>query len=133
MRSLGHLGRPSVRYVSGWELNRNVYLMLIMQVFPLANVIFAGAGVLLSVCILLNTSMHSKLTFMIFRQRRTFGQAKTLVTIFERIEGFSRRLGNYTKILPSPEMINTIGKILVEVLSILAIVKKEIMQGQTSE
>lgn len=32
-----------------------------------------------------------------------FGQAKTLVDIFQRIEGFFRGLGNYTRILPGPD------------------------------
>jgi hypothetical protein len=57
----------------------------------------------------------------------------TLVNIFERIENFFRRLENYTEIPPTPEMMDIIGKILVEVLSILAIATKEIKQGRTSE
>jgi len=57
----------------------------------------------------------------------------TLVDIFERIENFFRRLENYTEIPPTPEMMDIIGKILVEVLSILAIATKEIKQGRTSE
>ena len=57
----------------------------------------------------------------------------TLVNIFERIENFFRRLENYTEIPPTPEMMDIIGKILVEVLSILAIATKEMKQGRTSE
>ena len=57
----------------------------------------------------------------------------TLVDIFERIENFFRRLENYTEIPPTPEMMDIIGKILVEVLLILAITTKEIKQGRTSE
>jgi len=57
----------------------------------------------------------------------------TLADIFERIENFFRRLQNYTEIPPTPDMMDIIGKILVEVLSILTIATKEIKQGRTSE
>jgi len=57
----------------------------------------------------------------------------TLADIFERIENFFRRVENYTEIPPTLEMTDIIGKILVEVLSILAIATKEIKQGRTSE
>jgi len=57
----------------------------------------------------------------------------TLADIFERIENFFRRVESYTEISPTPEMMDIIGKILVEVLSILAIATKEIKQGRTSE
>jgi hypothetical protein len=49
------------------------------------------------------------------------------------MEYFFRRLENYTETPPTPEMMDIIGKILVEVLSILAIATKEIKQGRTSE
>ena len=57
----------------------------------------------------------------------------TLADMFERIENFFRRLESYTEIPATPEMMDIIGKILVEVLSILAIATKEIKQGRTSE
>ena len=57
----------------------------------------------------------------------------TLINIFERIENFFRRLENYAGVPPTPEMIDIIGKIMVEILSILAIATKEIKQGRTSE
>ena len=56
-----------------------------------------------------------------------------LIDIFERIENFFRRLENYAGVPPTPEMMDIIGKIMVEILSILAIATKEIKQGQTSE
>jgi hypothetical protein len=52
-----------------------------------------------------------------------------LVGIFERIEGFFRRLETYTQVPPTPEMTNTIVQIMVEMLSILGIATKEIRQG----
>ena len=57
----------------------------------------------------------------------------TLINIFERIENFFRRLENYAGVPPTPEMMDIIGKIMVEILSILAIATKEIKQGRTSE
>jgi hypothetical protein len=56
-----------------------------------------------------------------------------LIDIFERMENFFRRLEIYTEVSPTPEMIDIIVKILVEVLSILAIATKDIKQGRTSE
>ena len=57
----------------------------------------------------------------------------SLIDIFERIENFFRRLENYVEVPPTPEMMDIIGKIMVEILSILAIATKEIKQGRTSE
>ena len=56
-----------------------------------------------------------------------------LVDIFERIEGFFRRLESYTEIQPTAAMTDTIVKIMVEILSILAIATKEIKQRRASE
>ena len=58
---------------------------------------------------------------------------ETLIDIFERIENFFRRLEIYTEVSPTPAMIDIIGQIMVEVLSILGIAMKEIKQGRTSE
>jgi len=56
-----------------------------------------------------------------------------LVDIFGRIEGFFRRLESYTEIQPTAAMTETIVKIMVEILSILAIATKEIKQRRASE
>jgi hypothetical protein len=56
-----------------------------------------------------------------------------LVDIFERIEMFFRRLEIYTEVRPTTEMMDIIIQIMVEVLSILGIVTKEIKQGQISK
>jgi hypothetical protein len=49
------------------------------------------------------------------------------------MEGFFRRLEVYTKVPPTTEMMDTIIRIMVEVLSILGIATKEIKQGRMSE
>ena len=57
----------------------------------------------------------------------------TLIDIFERMENFFQRLEIYMNVSPTPEMIDIIVKIMVEVLSILGIATKEIKQSRTSE
>ncbi|KAF8486298.1 hypothetical protein DFH94DRAFT_678993 [Russula ochroleuca] len=84
-------------------------------VFSPAKVIFAGFGVLLSTA------------------RDVRASQDTLIDIFERMENFFQRLEIYTEVSPTPEMIDIIMKIMVEVLSILGIATKEMKQGRTSE
>ena len=56
-----------------------------------------------------------------------------LVDILERIEMFFRRLEVYTEVQPTTEMMDIVIQIIVEVLSILGIVTKEIKQGRLSK
>ena len=46
---------------------------------------------------------------------------------------FFRRLGIYTDVSPTKEMMDLIIQIMVEILSILGIITKEIKQGRISE
>ena len=55
-----------------------------------------------------------------------------LVDLFGRMEYFFKRLETYIEIRPTAVMTDIIVKIMVEVLSILGIVTKEIGQGQMS-
>ena len=57
----------------------------------------------------------------------------TLIDIFERMENFFQRLEIHTNVSPTPEMMDMIVKIMVEVLSILAVATKEMTQSRTSE
>ena len=52
--------------------------------------------------------------------------------LFERIESFFKRLESYTELTPSEAMTDMIVKIMVEVLSVLAIVTVEIKQSRRS-
>ena len=56
-------------------------------------------------------------------------------TVFERIESYFRRHGlvAYAKVPPTTEMIITIIRIIVEILSIIGIATREIKQGRMSE
>ena len=56
-----------------------------------------------------------------------------LVDLLESIEQFLKRLDIYTKIPPTVVMNETVVKILVELLSALALATKRIKQGRTSK
>ena len=56
-----------------------------------------------------------------------------LVDLLESIDHFLNRLDIYTKILPTVAMTEMVVKILVELLSALALVTKQIKQGKPSE
>jgi hypothetical protein len=56
-----------------------------------------------------------------------------LVELFESIEQFLNRLDLYTRIPLTPPMIELVGKINLELLSILALATKELKQGRSSE
>jgi len=56
-----------------------------------------------------------------------------LIEIFVRIESFFKRLESYTEVPPTAAMTDVIVKIMIEVLSILAVATKEIKQGRSSE
>jgi hypothetical protein len=56
-----------------------------------------------------------------------------LVELLESIEHFLYRLNIYTKITPTVAMTEMLVKILVELLSTLALATKEVSQGKPSE
>jgi hypothetical protein len=56
-----------------------------------------------------------------------------LIDLFERIESFFKRLEYYTGLKPSEAMTDMMAKIMVEVLSIMAIVTVEIKQKRRSQ
>jgi hypothetical protein len=57
----------------------------------------------------------------------------TLADLLESVEHFLNRLDIYTKIPPTVSMTEMIVKILVELLSILALATKQLQQGKLSE
>ena len=56
-----------------------------------------------------------------------------LADFLESIELFLKRLDIYTKVPPTPAMNEIVVKIMVEILSTLALVTKQIKQGRPSE
>ncbi|KAF8476586.1 hypothetical protein DFH94DRAFT_99030 [Russula ochroleuca] len=83
--------------------------------FSPANAIFSGIGVLLLAAKDVDTSQD------------------VLIGIFVRIECFFKRLETYTEVQPTAAMADVIVKIMIEVLSILAIATKEIKQGRSKK
>ena len=96
--------------------------------------IFAGFGVLLSVCCLFSFFAFPICKSQILQAAKDVRSSQeTLIDIFERIEDFFRRLEVYTAVPSTPAMVDMMVKIMVEVLSILGIATKEIKQGRTSQ
>ena len=56
-----------------------------------------------------------------------------IIDLFERIESFFKRLESYTELKPSEAMTDMMAKIMVEVLSIMAIMTVEIKQKRRSQ
>ena len=55
------------------------------------------------------------------------------VDLLESVEHFIKHVGIYTKIPPTPEMHEMVFNIIVELLSTLALVTKELREGRSSE
>jgi len=58
---------------------------------------------------------------------------ETLVHLFGSIENFLSRLDIYTKIPPTPALTDILVKIMVELLSTLALATNEVKRGRLSE
>jgi uncharacterized membrane protein len=56
-----------------------------------------------------------------------------LVDLLESVEHFLKRLNIYTKIPPTHAMTEIVVKIIVELLSTLALATKQLRQGRPSE
>jgi hypothetical protein len=56
-----------------------------------------------------------------------------LIDLFVRMENFFQRLETYTEVPPTPPMLDIIVKILVEVLTILAIATTDVKRKRASE
>jgi hypothetical protein len=59
--------------------------------------------------------------------------SKSIIELLELIESFLNRLGIYTKVPPTSAMTEIIVKIMVELLSTLAVATNQIRQGRPSE
>ena len=108
-------------------------MFVIVQVYPPAGVIFTGIGVLLSVSIF-SISWLRRLEHSLSKATEAVSSSQdALIDVFERIENFFRRLETYVQVPPTPGMTDMIVKIMVEVLSILAIATKEYSQSRASK
>ena len=108
--------------------------MSYFQVFSPTNVIFAGAGVLLSVFIVLVRARSERSDIRPTQAAKgVIASQDALITIFERIESFFRRLEEYAEVPMTDAMRDIMVKIMVEVLEIFGIMTKEIKQGRARE
>ena len=111
--------------------------MVIFQIFPPASVILPELACSFQ-CVPSNIPRAGPFVTCHVSQaakdvRASQKAQNTLLVIFERIEMFFRRLEVYTKVEPTPEKMDMMVEITVEILSILGIATKEIRQGGTSE
>jgi len=58
---------------------------------------------------------------------------EVIVSLFERVRYFLLRLKIYTDIPPTTELTEILGKIMAEIVFILALGTKEMMRGSISE
>jgi hypothetical protein len=96
--------------------------------------IHTGLGILLSVCafvLSLSVHLHDIQTYQAVKG--VLDDYDTLADLLESVEHFLIRLDIYTKIPPTVRMTEMIVKILVELLSILALATKQLQQGKLSE
>ncbi|KAH9028419.1 hypothetical protein EDB84DRAFT_1439625 [Lactarius hengduanensis] len=105
-------------------------------VFSPAKVIFAGAGVLLLVVIILDlpyANCSDSDTESTQAAKDVIASRDVLIDIFEHIESFFRRLEEYSEVPTTEAMRDIIVKIMVEVLGIFGIVTKEMKQGRAKK
>ena len=104
------------------------------QPFPLANTIHAGLAILLAVCTMLLFPRVCPCDIHMYQAAKGVSASyDALVDLLESIEHFLRRLEIYTQIPHTPALDEMVVKIMVELLSTLAFVTKELKQGRLSE
>ena len=102
--------------------------------FSPANVVFAGADVLLSVAIVLYlTRFEWAHTGPIQAAQGVIASRDTLVIIFDQIKSFFKRLEEHAEVPMTEAMMGIMVKIMVEVLEVFAIMTTEMRQGRASE
>jgi hypothetical protein len=103
--------------------------------FQPTQAIFVGVDALLSVCIPLLISILSLCNTHLYQAATGVSASyDALADLFECVANFLRRFHIYTeKISLSPMMSDILIKIMVEVLSVLALATKQIQQGRFSK
>ncbi len=96
--------------------------------------IHTGLGILLSVCTFsLSPSAHLRDIQAHQTVKGVIDDYDALGELLESIEQFLNRLDIYTKVPPTLALTEIVIKILVELLSTLALTTKQIKQGKTSK
>ena len=87
----------------------------------------------LCMCLLSSLSVHLRDIQTYQAVKGVLDNYDTLADLLESVEHFLNRLDIYTKIPPTVSMTEIIIKILVELLSVLALATKQLQQGKLSE
>ncbi|KAH9172803.1 hypothetical protein EDB89DRAFT_2095778, partial [Lactarius sanguifluus] len=83
------------------------------SIFPPTKLIFSGIGILLVAA------------------KNTATSRGVLIELFDRIQGFFGRLKTYTEVPPTPALKDVLAKIMAEVLSILAIATRQMVERRS--
>ena len=108
-----------------------------MQPFPPAKAIQAGLAILLDVCAALQIICRYPCDIEVDQAAKGVTSSwDALIELLESIEHFLNRLDIYTRIPPfprTPAKDEIVVKIMVELLSTLALATRELKQGRSSE
>ena len=111
-----------------------IRLTLIPLKFSPAEAINSGLAILLSVFAFLSFPVAHLCNIQLYQTIKGVKDSyDALVELLESIEHFLYRLDIYTKITPTIPMTEILVKILVQLLSTLALATKEVKQGKPSE
>ena len=117
-------GAHGVSYISDFHL----------QTLPPAKAIHACLAILLDVRAVLQFICRWPGDFRVIQSTKgMISTCDALVDLLESIEYFLNRFIIYTRIPPTPAMDEIVVKVLVEIVSILALATEELKQRQSSE
>ena len=109
-------------------------IIIILQPFPPAKAIFASIAILLAVCPLFRFKSANFRDISVSQTVKDISDSyDTLVVIFESFEHFLSRLSIYIGVPSTAALSSILVKIMVELLSTLALATKEAKQGRLSE
>ena len=104
------------------------------QTFPPAKAIVACLAILLDVCPVIELICRwPDDAHVIQSAKGIVSNCDALVDLLESIEHFLNRLSIYTRVPPSSAMDEMVAKVLVELISTLALVTEELKQRRSSE
>jgi hypothetical protein len=113
---------------------RLTFLIFFWQSFPPAKAIQAGLAILLDVCAALQIICRYPSDIEVDQVAKGVTSSwDALIELLESIEHFLNRLDIYTRIPRTPAMDEIVLKIIVELLSTLALATRELKQGRSSE
>ena len=102
--------------------------------FPPAKALFVGIDILLAVRPLITPFNQVPCDIGVYQAAsRVTSSYDSVLNLFECLGRFLKRLEVYTTIPPTPMMTDIIIKVMVELLSVLALSTKQIMQGRFSK